>query len=77
MNTEQTIRNLLEEKGFEPTSKDQKLKDDLGMDSLDLVELVIEMEKEFNIDLGFDFEDKINKMTIQDLVIEIEKLKGV
>lgn len=75
MNTEQTIRNILEEKGFEPVNKDQKLKDDLGMDSLDLVELVIEMEKEFNIDLGFDFEDRINEMTIQDLAIEIEKIK--
>lgn len=75
MTTEQAIRNLLEEKGFEPVNKDQKLKDDLGMDSLDLVELVIEMEKEFNIDLGFDFEERIDQMTIQDLAIEIEKNK--
>lgn len=77
MTTEQTIRNLLEEKGFEPTNKNQKLKDDLGMDSLDLVELVIELEKEFNIDLGFDFEDRINEMTIQDLVNEVQKIKTV
>ncbi len=77
MTVEQTIRNILEEKGFEPTNKNQKLKDDLGLDSLDLVELVIEMEKEFNIDLGFDFEERINEMTIQDLVNEIEKIKAV
>lgn len=77
MTVEQTIRNILEEKGFEPTNKNQKLKDDLGMDSLDLVELVIDIEKEFNIDLGFDFEDRINEMTIQDLVNEVEKIKSV
>lgn len=75
MTTEKTVKTILEEKGFTVTNKKQKLKDDLGIDSLDLIELIIELEKELNIDLGVDFEDKIGNMTIEELVVEIEKIK--
>ena len=75
MTTEKTVKTILEEKGFVVTNKNQKLKDDIGIDSLDLIELIIELEKELNIDLGVDFEDRIGNMTIEELVSEIEKLK--
>lgn len=35
-----------------PTTPEHKLTDDLGMDSLDVMELSIELEKEFGIELN-------------------------
>ena len=74
MTTEQTVRNILEEKGFIVTNKTQKFKDDLGMDSLDIVELVMEVEKEFGIDL-LCIEDRMDDMTVQEFISEVQKLK--
>ncbi len=47
---------------------------DLGADSLDLVELIMEMEEEFNVTVSDDELEKIR--TIQD-VIDFLKKKGV
>ena len=74
MTTEQTVRKILEEKGFVVTNKNQKFKDDLGMDSLDMVELVMDVEKEFGIDL-LGIEDIMDDMTVNEFVSEIKKLK--
>jgi acyl carrier protein len=48
--------------------------DDLGADSLDIVELIMEMEENFDIQISDDELDKIR--TIQD-VIDFLKIKGV
>ncbi|MEI7638507.1 MAG: acyl carrier protein [Syntrophus sp. (in: bacteria)] len=48
--------------------------DDLGADSLDIVELIMEMEENFGIQISDDELDKIR--TIQD-VIDFLKTKGV
>jgi acyl carrier protein len=48
--------------------------DDLGADSLDIVELIMEMEENFGIQIADDELDKIR--TIQD-VIDFLKTKGV
>lgn len=48
--------------------------DDLGADSLDLVELIMEMEENFSIEIADDELEKIR--TIQD-VINYLKSKGI
>lgn len=47
---------------------------DLGADSLDTVELIMEFEKEFDIEIPD--EDAQNIKTVQDAVDYIEKHKG-
>jgi len=44
---------------------------DLGADSLDTVELIMEFEKEFNINIPDDQAEKIN--TVGDAIIYIEQ----
>lgn len=49
-------------------------RDDLGADSLDVVELVMEAEDEFNVDITDDEADKaINDGTFGDLVALVDK----
>ena len=48
-------------------------KDDLGIDSLDLFELVMAMEEEFDIEIADDDAQKILK--VQDAIDYIEKHK--
>lgn len=45
--------------------------DDLGADSLDIVELVMEMEEEFDIEIPDDDIEKIQ--TVQDVITYINK----
>lgn len=53
---------------------DASFMDDLGADSLDVVELVMEAEDEFNIDISDDEADKaINDGTFGDLVALVDK----
>ena len=47
--------------------------DDLGADSLDIVELIMAFEEEFNIDIPDEAAEKIK--TVQDVVDYIEKHK--
>ena len=47
--------------------------DDLGADSLDIVELIMAFEEEFNIEIPDDVAEKIK--TVQDTVDYIEKEK--
>ena len=48
--------------------------DDLGADSLDLTELIMAMEEEFDIEIADDEAQKIVK--VADAVAYIEKAKG-
>lgn len=45
---------------------------DLGLDSLDAVEVIMEIEKEFNISIADDVWSKIH--TVQDIIDEVEKI---
>ncbi len=47
--------------------------DDLGADSLDLVELIMAMEEEFDIEIPDEDAEKI--ATVQDAMDYVEKLK--
>ena len=49
-------------------TENDKLKDDLGLDSLDTVELVMECEKSFNISISDDIFDNINSFTVMEYV---------
>lgn len=48
--------------------------DDLGADSLDLTELIMAMEEEFDIEIADDDAQKIQK--VQDAIDYIEAKKG-
>lgn len=53
------INRVLEGKGFKTVDSlndDDKLRDDLGLDSFDLAELTVIIEEEFNVDI---FEDSL------------------
>lgn len=47
--------------------------DDLGADSLDVVELVMALEEKFNVEISDEKADKIS--TVEDLVKYIKELK--
>ena len=51
-----------------------KIVDDLGADSLDLTELIMAMEEEFDIEIADDDAQKIQK--VQDAIDYIEAKKG-
>ena len=48
--------------------------DDLGADSLDIVELIMAFEEEFNIEIPDEKAEKIK--TVEDVVTYIEEAKG-
>ena len=52
---------------------DANLIDDLGMDSLDFIEFIMELETEFEISIPDDLAENIE--TIQDVVDLVTKLK--
>ncbi|HLF50497.1 MAG TPA: acyl carrier protein [Methylomirabilota bacterium] len=58
----------------EALRSEARLVEDLEMDSLDSVELAIQMEKEFNIGIGEDLLTEIT--TVADIVALIEELSG-
>jgi acyl carrier protein len=67
------IKNIIIEKFDIKTNqltKKLRLKEDLGADSLDLVEFIMDLEKEFNINISDEEADKIN--TIEDCLIYIK-----
>ena len=78
MSTERSIEDKLkdiivdklgiERKDILPESN---FRNDLGADSLDTVELIMEVDKEFNISIPDDEMEKIN--TVQDVITLIEK----
>ena len=62
---------LIEQLGLEAVQKTDRLKEDLLADSLDYVELRMELEDEFDIDIGIDEIDSVE--TVQDLVDFVNK----
>ena len=67
------INRVLEGKGFETIdflSDNDKLRDDLGLDSFDLAELTVIIEEEFNIDI---FEDGLVE-NISEIINKIDAI---
>lgn len=67
------IKNLIAEKSgvdVEKISNDLELKDNLGIDSLDIVELIMELEEEFNCTIPD--EDYESSMFVKDIIEIVE-----
>lgn len=69
----QDINEMIADKlgiDVEKIGNESKLEDDLGVDSLDIVELVMKLEEMYDISIPDD--DYNNKMTIQELYNIVE-----
>lgn len=63
---EAAIQEILTDKsGFETIQKEDNLTHDLGLDSLDKIELVMDIERKFEIDIPDELEENIQ--TVGDL----------
>ena len=72
MNTLEQLKAIVNEyKGEEVDLKEETTFEDLGFDSLDKVELVMQVESEFGIEIGAD----VAVNNIGELVAKIEELK--
>ena len=58
----------------EKVTEDASFIDDLGADSLDIVELVMAFEEEFGVEIPDDAAEKIS--TVKDAIDYIEQSKG-
>ena len=62
MSVEDTVKKIIAEKlsvDLEEVVPDASFVDDLGADSLDLVELIMSMEEEFDIDISDEDAEKL------------------
>ncbi len=77
MSTDQRVREIISEqlvKDIAEVTPDKAFIDDLGADSLDIVEMVMEMEEEFGIEIPDEDAEKIK--TVQDAITYITKKAG-
>lgn len=72
---EQVKKIVVEQLGVEPdeVQMPSTFVDDLGADSLDIVELIMAFEEEFNIEIPDEKAEKIK--TVEDVVKYIEEVK--
>lgn len=71
MNYLETLKNILGERIDVSNIKETDLLTDLGLDSLDLVEVVLEIEEKLNIE--FNSDQIASLKTIQDVLKLIEE----
>lgn len=57
-------------------TSDAALVDDLGADSLDIVELTMAIEDEFNIEIPDDDANQFNNGTVGDVIAYVEKKRA-
>jgi acyl carrier protein len=77
MSVEQKVKQIIvEQLGVDEAQVDPTASfvDDLGADSLDIVELVMALEEEFNIEISDEDAEKIR--TVKDVVTYIEGHKS-
>lgn len=68
------INKILIEKSFLADIKPElKLKEDLGFDSLNMVELIVELEDEFNIEFDESDLDPTKLLTVSQVYGVVEK----
>lgn len=74
MSNKEKFLNILNSYSKIPVTEDLRLKEDIKLDSLDLVELVMECEEKFGIEIP---EKKLYKVsTVQDIMLLIDDLVG-
>ncbi len=69
MSVEDKVKKIIAEKlgkDLDEVVPEASFVDDLGADSLDLVELIMSMEEEFDIDISDDDAEKL--ITVQDAI---------
>ena len=69
MSVEEKVKQIIAEKlsvDLEEVVADASFVDDLGADSLDLVELIMSMEEEFDIDISDEDAEKL--VTVKDAI---------
>lgn len=69
MSVEKQVRKLIAKKlniSFNEVVLEASFVDDLGADSLDLVELIMSMEEEFDMDISDEDADKM--ITVKDVI---------
>ena len=74
MSIEEKVKKIIAEKlsvELEEVVPEASFVDDLGADSLDLVELIMSMEEEFDIDISDEDAEKL--VTVQDAISYIDK----
>ena len=78
MTIETQVKSILYTKFFvDPKDNKATLIGDLNMDSLDLIELTMELEREFNITIPESVWDNYAPMTVAGLIDVVEKAGGV
>ena len=76
MSTFETVKRIVVDQlqvAADDVKIDSTFIDDLGADSLDIVELIMAFEEEFNIEIPDEIAEKIK--TVKDAVDDIEKEK--
>ncbi len=76
MSIEDKVKKIIADKlsvDLEEVVPEASFVDDLGADSLDLVELIMSMEEEFDIDIPDEEAEKL--ITVQDALNYIDKRK--
>lgn len=69
------VREIIADKlnvSIDEIGEDTNLKDDLGADSLDMMELIMAFESEYDVELPEEDLEKIN--TVEDIMNEMKKL---
>lgn len=80
MTTFEKVREIIQEQlsifrhSDDDIKLESRLNDDLGADSLDLVEIVLAVEEEFNFCIPDEIAEQLK--TVKDIVDYIEKEKG-
>jgi acyl carrier protein len=74
MSVEEKVKNIIAEKlsvDLEEVVPEASFVDDLGADSLDLVELIMSMEEEFDTDISDEDAEQIT--TVKDAIAYVNK----
>lgn len=70
----ETVNEILREKSFcEDITSELKLNEDLGLDSLNLVELMVELEDKFNIEIDESDLDPAALQTVDQIYALVSK----
>ena len=73
-NTKEIINSILTEKRFSDTiTSDMKLSEDLGFDSLSLIELIVDLEDRFDIEIDESDLDPSQLKTVGQIYSLIDK----
>ena len=71
---EQVLQALRDRLGSHDVNESSRLREDLGLDSLELVQLGLELEDEFTVKIENQHYDRI--ATVGDIVRLLQELKG-